>query len=85
MRDEDDVEEAEIIFTNKTDRRYSLKPLYTNASAHTFLSVGKRQNYAHLSLVENVDFILKGRHGDQAIKASTVSGIKKGWDLGTPD
>jgi hypothetical protein len=84
MRDEDDVEKAEVIFTNQTGTRYSLKPLYINASAHTFMSVGKRQNYAHLSLVESVGFILKGRQGDQAIGASTVPGIRKGWDPGLP-
>jgi hypothetical protein len=48
------------------------------------MSVGKRQSYAHLSLVESLDFILKGRHGDQAIRASTAPGIRKGWDPGPP-
>jgi hypothetical protein len=37
MRDEDDVEEGEVIFTNQTGTRYFPKPLYTIASAHTFM------------------------------------------------
>jgi hypothetical protein len=84
MRDEEDVEEAEVIFTNQTSTRYPLKPPSTNASAHTYRSVGKRQNYAHLSLVESVNFIMKDRQGDQAIRASTEKGIRKRWDPGPP-
>ena len=84
MREEDVVEEAEVIFTNQTGTFYPLKPLNTNASAHTDKSVGKRRKYAHLSLVEGLDFILKDRQGGQAIRASTAKGKRKGWDPGPP-
>ena len=47
-------------------------------------SVEKRKKYAHLSLVEGLDFILKDRQGDQAIRASTAKGKRKGWDPGPP-
>jgi hypothetical protein len=49
MREDDDVKEAKVIFINQTGTRYSLKPLYTNASVHMSMSVVKRKNYAHLS------------------------------------
>jgi hypothetical protein len=45
MRDGNDAEE--VIFTSQTGTRYSPKPLYTNASEHTFMSAGKRKSYAH--------------------------------------
>ena len=79
MRDEE-----EVIFTNQTGTFYPPKPLNINASAHTDRSEGKRHNYAHLSLVESVDFILKDRQGDQAIRAGTDKGIRMGWDPGIP-
>jgi hypothetical protein len=84
MRDEDDVEEDEVFFTNQTGTRYPPKPHYTNASAQTDRSVGQRQKYAHLFLADRVDYILQDRRGDQAIRASTNKGIRKGWDPGPP-
>jgi hypothetical protein len=83
MTDEDDTEEGKVIFTNQTGTRYSPKPLYTNASSHTFMSAGKRRSYAHLSLVENLDFIPKGRQGSQAIRARLYClGGRKGMGPG---
>ena len=85
MRDEDDYEEeGEVDFVNQTSTRYSLKPLYTNASELRVRSVGKRQGCDHCALVQNGDSLQPHRQETQTIRARVGQEIGNGWDPGPP-